>query len=61
MPPRGSPQTPEPDESARRERFARTREVLRMAAERTPAEPTADQPKIDDATLDALIERTRRV
>jgi hypothetical protein len=32
-----------------------------MAAERTPAEPTADQPKIDDATLDALIERTRRV
>ena len=43
------------DDVARRERFARTRAALRAAAERK-THPAA----VDDATLDALIDRARR-
>lgn len=42
-------------EAARRERFERMREALRSAPEPTPAAAA-----IDDATLDALIDRARR-
>ncbi len=43
------------DEAARRERFARTRAALRSAAERKP-----QQSPLDEATLNALIDRARR-
>lgn len=42
-------------EESRRERFERMRAALRTASE-----PTAAAAKIDDATLDALIDRARR-
>ena len=48
------PPTSALDEDSRRERFARTRAALRAAAERA-----ASGPAVDDATLDALIDRAR--
>ena len=42
-------------EAARREWFQRMRKAIQTAAEQS-----SDAPKIDDATLDALIDRARR-
>ena len=48
------PPTSALDAGSRRKRFARTRATLRAAAERA-----ASRPEVDDATLDALIDRVR--